>query len=810
MTAGASSMNGEALAWRPASPFPSDPEFTPVAAAPRDAVMSLETPFLNEYSAGAFASPRTPQATAFAELYESLRDEEFDTAVARVADEASAIAESLSYEGETSGGSRERQRQAAQGYLDRIATSAEAALRRMDEETSARDLAALSESALNEYLDTIGQHESGAPSPVAEEFVKKWIKKAKQAVSGAVKLAKRGIKAVTSMLPHTWILRRLIGLVRPFLHRVLRFALDKVPVALQPIARQLAAKVLGSDVVKAATTSQEAAAVDPRAVATEMDTMVAGYVVQGESFTPGVNLESMSEDQASSSSRDALRELDQARAQFIDRFGRLRQGEDPTPAVEQFVPAVLGVLRLARNIIGRPRIVSFLSGHLARLVQPHIGEANAKKLAGALVDAGLRLVQLEGGQSAVAATAETVASTLEDTVARLAESLPTDEWESPALLEAYSREAFDHAVAANFPDDTVRGELHEAHEVKGVWRRAAGRRFKRYTRTPSVVLTPRMAQSIPSFKGVPLSTILRDRFGITGPVRVNVHLYEAIPGTTVGAITRGDAGNGGPAGIPPVAPATSAGSTTGTADQATPSQGAPASEFDVHPLTETTAGLLLQEPGLGRRVDEAYLETPHALAVGQRLFRLEFEAGEAVARGTQVRRFRSRVNAAQGSVDVLIYFSEATAQEVATALRRKAPAGVVLNLIRRAFEPQARAEAEGPSDAVQLVSDVAGEDSESFTRRWVRRLGGSLRRAVRGSAVRALASHIERNYAQVASDFDAAANADADGVTIRLTMRGLPWLATIGSRSLESVDSEALTPAAPASLDIKIVPGYAK
>src|SRR6185436_15700916 len=97
-----------------------------------------------------------------------------------------------------------------------------------------------SEAALDEYLDGLTSTSTDGGSPAAEEFLGKLLKKAKSAVRGAVSLAKKGLKAVSNVLPHTWILRKLLGLVRPLLQRVLRFAVDKLPVALQPMARQLA------------------------------------------------------------------------------------------------------------------------------------------------------------------------------------------------------------------------------------------------------------------------------------------------------------------------------------------------------------------------------------------------------------------------------------------------------------------------------------------------------------------------------------------------------------------------------------------
>jgi hypothetical protein len=689
----------------------------------------------------------------------------------------------------------------------------------------------MSEAALDEYLDGLTSTSGGGGSPAAEEFLGKLLKKAKSAVRGAVSLAKKGLKAVSNVLPHTWILKKLLGLVRPLLQRVLRFAVDKLPVALQPMARQLAARVLGAAAPasegpgwEAEGPGEEATSADPRMLAAETDTLIAGYLVGGESFERGVGAEALVEDRRTASARDALRDLDRARTTFEGQLAQLRDGEDPTPAVEQFVPAILAALRLGVRLIGRPKIVRFLAGHLGRLIQPHVGQGNAAALSSALVDAGLKLVQLEAEsetQAGQRAAAETLATTVEDTVGRLVQALPSEEWESETLVEAYAREAFEQAAAANFPDDTVRSELHEANEVKGVWRRRRGRRYKKYSRIPSVVLTPQIARAIPSFRGVPLHTLLRDRFGIVGPVRVNVHLDEAVAGTTPGAITRGEQAPGAPplggmAGVaaPAAGAPAGAGSPGAVADPGTPAAGTPTSEADLHPLSEAAAGLLLREPGLGRSVDDRFLETPDVLAIGQRLYSLE--VGDAVRRApqgaTRTRRLRVRFDLPRGLVRVRIYLSEALAQQAAQALRRKAPAGVVLNLLRRAFESPAKPAGESAPDVVQVTSASLAEEPEELARRVRRGMSPTIRRALVGSIVRALAGELDRRYAQFAGELDRAANADADGVTLRVELGGVPWMAAVrrlAARAGAAREDEATPRSGAVTHTVQIVPGYA-
>ena len=824
MNNGQSHANGANVAWNPESPFLYDPgaNVKPTATATRERGYAMESPFLSEFTADGAPGVNTPHAEAFAELMESLRDEEFGEALANVADQASALAESPAYEGESSERQGARQSQAASLYLDRLATQSESAIQHLLNETAGKDLTVMSEDGLREYLESLTPP-SGAGDPISEQFFGSWLKKARNAVSGAVRLARKGLSAVANVLPHTWILKRLLAFVRPMLDRVLKYAWRRLPIAIQPLARQLAARFLGV-VSEFAPVSEdahgEATTADARLLAAEFDTMVAGLTVEGESFENHANMEAMLEDRQTAGSHHALRDLDRARNTFVSQVSRMSDGEDPTPAVEQFVPAILAALKLAVGIIGRQKIVNFLSGYISNAIKSYIGQENANRLAPALVDAGLKLVNLEAESDTTAyarVASETLASTVEDTVSHLVQALPTDEWESESTLEAYTRDALETAVAANFPDDTVRGELHEANEMKGIWRRPRGQRYKMYTRIPSVLLTPQIANAIPSFRGVPLRAILRDRFGLTGPIRVHVHLYEAVAGTTPGAIARAESMPGGPestTATPNAAPPTGTSATSGLKAGANGTESVlPAkTEHEFHPLTEAAAGLLLREPGLGRNVDERFLETPHTLGIGQRLYRLSIAnaRGNTQQRG-RTRRIRARLDLRRGEATVLIYLSEAAAQEIAQAMRRTAPAGVVLNMLRRAFEAQAHAQSEGPSDMVQVHGESLGEDSESMSRRVQRLLGRRLRRAVVRAGVRALAAELDRRYAQFATEFDAAANAKADGVTIRIGLHGVPWLAAVrrvaaGGPSMH--EDEGLLTRAVASHTVHVTPGY--
>src|SRR4029077_20442647 len=97
------------------------------------------------------------------------------------------------------------------------------------------------------------------------------------------------------------------------------------------------------------------------------------------------------------------------------------------------------------RLIGRPRVVNFLAGLLGKLITNLIGPQQAPALSRAIVDAGLKLVNLEAEDEAPnrLATAA-VTATVEETLTRVA-SLPDHILDNQELLGGFGREAFERA-----------------------------------------------------------------------------------------------------------------------------------------------------------------------------------------------------------------------------------------------------------------------------------------------------------------------------------------------------------------------------
>lgn len=358
-------------------------------------------------------------------------------------------------------------------------------------------------------------------------------------------------------------------------------------------------------------------------------------------------------------------ELDDARERFIQQLRALKEGENPAPHVEGFIPAVLPALKIATRLIGRPRVVNFLSGLLGKLIANLVGPNNAPALSRAIVDAGMKLVSLEAtddeaeriGHSAIAAT-------VEEAVTRIA-SLPDHVLENEDLLEGFALEAFEQAAAANlpavFPDTTYkrRPELLEGG-VNATWAMLPiGRpRYKRCSQTFTVTIAPHAAEAIEGFEDAPLSEYFTDRLGLPEgeTVEAEVHLFEVLPGGTAEDIARGERETPG----------------LGSADEAVVEQ--------LQPLTPSAAGVLLGKPALGRAVHPG--STVRSLAPGQRVYHLALGRRPLTMNSSMGRRKARKLARVHVTLDVpadvlrvSVFLSEVKAQRLAVRLRQQAHVG---------------------------------------------------------------------------------------------------------------------------------------
>jgi hypothetical protein len=523
------------------------------------------------------------------------------------------------------------------------------------------------------------------------------------------------------------------------------------------------------------------ATIDAARLEAEFDLSAAQLLLVPDEAEVDHLIESYGEGEASAHS---LAELDDARAQFVGALQRLQSGESPQPAMEQFIPALWPVAKTAITLWGRPKLVSYLGGLLSSLVRPMIGDQAAGMLAPAIADAGLRIFGLETASSDPrAVAAEALAATVEDTIHRLSE-LPRTVFENETWLEAETREAFEAAAASYFPPSMIKPELRETAEEHGVWGRMPYRsqrkRYAKYSATPEVTITPRLASSLHTFGGATLRDHLRDRMHVPEGrvIKTKLRLYQALPGTTATDIARAEGMRPG----------------------------------DLHPLTRDAAGALLgpnaalATPGTPR----SYLASPHKLHVRQRLYSIEPPSGRDHRRHhVRLPRTELVINLRSGEIKLWLYLSEPLCQQVSAELAKTRNAAAAFRLIKplvwRAAETlRATITERHLSRQLRVISDVPNLDARVPP--WLAQVGARLATKVEEWATRELIGYLRDN----AEEFRRISADRQDGVTLRVTISQIPGIDMLrtAARGQSPVPQQGLSFTGKPAVVIHAQPGY--
>jgi hypothetical protein len=732
-----------------------------------EAAGSAPSPFLSIYEAEDGSLVTDPLAAEYAIFLNELYDEEFNEALFELAGEASELYEAAwsPEEGESIG---YRVEQMLQQHFAPLIRESEAMFGALAAELGGRDPAILTEAEIDVIAEQI--QPSMELSPTFDRFLGALKKAAKRAVKGAAKLAKKGA-SIAKKLGLGPILNKLKALARPLIKRVVETGIAKLPPEYQDIARKLAKRL---PMLKE---YEEYEAFDGAGIATsgvaeiqaEFDRQVADLLFATDEVEQEMEVaEVLAEARAPTDY--SIAELDRSRAEFEERLRTLQEGEDPTPHVERFLPAILQGARIGIRVIGRKRVVDFLAKYVAKLIQRFVGPKYTPALSRAMVDAGLRLMNMEAApEDEAGAAASAVAATVEETVRRVA-SLPDYVLDDQELLEAYTLQAFEQAAAANLPpilsEETYqqRPDLQEARTVRGVWKvmpRGRRRRYKKYSQVLRARVSPHKAEAIESFEGVPLSEFLEEQLGLQPgeDVEAQVHLYEAIPGTMLTDVAR--------------------------SEESTPGLGTRAGYQLFHPLTPEAAGLLLGEPGLGREVDDEFLADPYLSEVGQRFYYLEvpgrrpLAAQEVGARGRMRRptRVGLTLDFAQNEARIHLYLSEVLAQRLAVKLRQQTHPGMVAARLGRILDRGLQGALVRGSGRLRIVHpSLTPKQWTAALRRLPSFVPRVLSSRLHGWVVKGLAEKLKQQGPQ----FIAAADEPADGVTLIMTLANVPGLAQVG------------------------------
>jgi hypothetical protein len=647
------------------------------------------SPFLSVYEADEGENQADePLREAYAALVNDLYDEEFDEALFELLTSARTIHEDHL----TAGHSLAEADRIVTQHFSELVRESESVLDRMTREFGARDAVAL-EGELEAFADN---YVPAAPlEPEFEDFLGKLIKKVGKGVTSVAKAAAKGVASL-ALGP---VLNKIKALVKPLLNQVLQKAIGKLPVAVQPTARKLAERLglapkppapepptdagagTGMDAGSVATPPEPAldptgdvgspvqagVGADVPEMQLEFDRQVAEAMLESDESAFELELARTRASSNGQAARPVFTDLDQARQQLMFELENLKEGESPAPYVENFLPAVLPAVNVAMKLIGRARVVNFLAGFLGKLIANLVGPQHAPALSRAMVDAGLKLVNLEapdGEASRLASSA--VVATLEETLVRVA-SLPNHVLDNQQLLEGFTLEAFEQAAAANLPalfaDATYkkRPELLEGG-VNASWVMVPLRRprYKRCSRTFNVTITPHMAEAIEGFDGASLSEYFQDQLSLPEgeDLEAEIHLFEVIPGGTTTDIARHEAEVSG----------------LGATDEATLSQ--------LQPLTNEAAAVLLGKPALGRALRPGV--DVRTVPPGQRVYHMVVGRRPLTVPGTRNRRRVRRlarvyviIDAPNDQIRVLVFLSEVKTQRLAVRLRQQTHAGAI-------------------------------------------------------------------------------------------------------------------------------------
>jgi hypothetical protein len=773
------------LASRSGSPFVDAASFEIEGEAQRPT--GLSSPFIEGFLAEYSATQDRPGDGVRRVLLAELYDEELDDAIYELVGETASFAEPGA--GSALGAASLKLR------LAPLAEDIEGFIQRAADTLGTRDAASFSDLEIDDVMSRIGPERQ--LSPAFENFFGSIRKAVSRVAKGAVNLAKKGVVAAAT-LGLGPILSKLKPLVRPLLERVLKAAISRLPIAVQPAAQKLAARLPALFGMEVETASDgEEPAFDVTAIQSEFNEQVAGLLLGGND----VDSEREASDwSAQTEAQPDISDLDAARERFISDLERLEDGGDAGPAVERFVPALLPVLKLGIRLAGRKRVVGVLASLVSKLIARFVGPAATGALSTALVDAGLKLLSLEISESdGRRAASAAVSAAVEETVRRVS-ALPDAVLESETLLEGAILQSFEEAAAANLPpilSEEVyrrRPELVETDGRRGSWIPCPIRgpkRYKKFSRVIRTRITPRVAMTITTFGEAPLSQFLQEQVGLDPgeELEADVHLYESLPGTILGEVARLEGNGHGPASI---------------------------AEF--HPLTPEAAALLVREPGLGRRMSAVSMGSPRALPVGGRFFRVVVPGRLATAapgigggaRGKPRRRtsLHTVLDFPGDKIKVYLFLSERRAQELAAMLRKQGHAGAVATTVKGFIDRGvAAATGGGITGRIRLVH-------EALTLEEAR--GAALARVPKAT-IRVFSGRIGEWTLKALTDYLGsqsarfiAATTDAqDGVTVVVTLANPPGMAALRKAVAGTTANGDAGPAgAPGSVHVDVVPGF--
>ncbi len=608
------------------------------------------TPFTHEYDTAPLEGEWEvdEKEQQYYEVLDELYDREFETAVYNMVDEMQE--NFMSYEAENPFANETQTAQLASQYLQPVLNEANNLFNEMAAAMETMPLQQMSEAELESALENIYQQRESNLTPAQEFFLKKVHNKAKGAAKAHAK--KKGGGAIAKK-----IFQKLGPIVKPLIEKVLNLALNKLPPDIRKIAKEFAKKLFKikssqrDDTGDIETTDDNDSRQynrdrdedannddqDDRAenipdsndegddsykgedgetpttypvqnIQAEFDHYIARYI-QTDNETLQQNLLNEYENNVEKEAT-ADNTLHEAKEQFIQELENLKEGEDPSPALENFITAAIKgaqkAARIAIKIIGRDKVVAFLAKLMAKWISKYISEEKAMKLANVMADKGLKLLKLETAEPQnIKAVYEAIAHTVEETANKIS-VLPDAVLNNPELLTHEAYMAFEQAAAAYFPDNVIRYEARESETGDGYWQ-SKGKYYK-HSKTFEAALDINKLKNVETFGGVSLYNFITDTLRIKNnkPLNVKIHLFQANKGAMLSSISKNEKA------IPGLGSAS------------------PSSYMQLHPLTTQAATVLLGQPGLGKNVRTIHKRNRNLIFQGERFYYLQIIGGAAV------------------------------------------------------------------------------------------------------------------------------------------------------------------------------------
>jgi len=578
-----------------------------------DYKLEAESPFSRTYETAFESSTLPPEGEDFVDFLSELNDLEFDNTLYELATEAEdSWISKISNEVAMGGNYIPFATKHAREYFEPVAMEAEAMIDRVTEHFSGNSMGDYSEKEIESFFAELPFNHAQF-SPAQEQFLGGVFNKIKSVVKKGVDLAKKGVSAVGKLLPINIILKKIKGLVRPLLDKVLKFAIGKLPKNLQPHAQTLAKKFLNLETTEGESNSMQVAD-ELGSIQTELDGHLGQLVFSPSDSEADVlvseyetSFETIERSNNYETAGINLPSLNEARQQFVDELKNLQPGENPAPAIERFLPAAIlalqPVIKIAISIIGRQKVINFLAGLLSKLVQKYVPANVAQPLAASIIDVGMSAIGFETYETQKPDVAyEAIANTIQETVQNM-DGLNETVLNDQEAVTMHLLEAFEKAAANNFPPQYIREDLRPSKQ-RGSWvsmpRTGPAAYYKKFTHVFDVTLDAQSAAAVTTFRGLPLANFLKDKLGLdpSKPIQAKVHLYEATKNTRLTRISKYEK-------LPGL-----------SANQ-------PYSWVQLHPLTSKASSLLLKEPALGKDVAARFIQARHRTQPGQRFYYLE-------------------------------------------------------------------------------------------------------------------------------------------------------------------------------------------